>query len=437
MSDQKEFSSENINGSVECTQGCKVKVVAHLSPASTQAAHKKALKAINKEISVPGFRRGKAPDAIITKQYASYVEKEWKRVVADLILEESIKLTEIYPFNQAINKVDIKSCTEAEGAEVHFEYERDPTPPLADASAISLDAVQVNEVTDGQIDKALEDLRYMFANYEEVSDRPIQQGDYVTLTIYSMEEGKDHGTMICESQRFELADGKVGHWMIELLSGRSSGEVVEGVSRYDSKMSVDQEKFKETPVRVHVDKVEIGILPEVGDELALRIGSENSEKLRENVRNDLTQRAQKDAKEATKESLKSQLLELYTFDVPESLFLKEKKRLMHNHLTALRRAKTPDDSIRKMGGQIEEEAGVKAERNVKFYFLMREIAKDAKIEVTRDEMVNEYNHQYWLVNPEERYISEDLEPDELRHRLFTAIMMKKAEEILLNKLSAV
>lgn len=223
--------------------------------------------------------------------------------------------------------------------------------------------------------------------------------------------------------------------MRELLVGRSSGETVEGTSRYDAEMNVDEEKFKETPVRVIITKVEKGILPEIGDELALRIGSENLEKLKENIRNDLAQRAKTNASEAIKEGLKDKLIAAYSFDVPASLLVKEKKRLMHNHIAALRKAKTPDDAIRKMGGQIEEGAAANAEKSLRFYFLMREVARDANIEITRDEMVKEYNRQYWLVNPEERYISEDLEPNELRQRLFNAIMVRKAEDTLLQKLS--
>ena len=137
MTQEHEFKNDNIVLKVEEHSGCQVAFSISVSPPATDAAYKKAVKTISKEVSLPGFRKGRAPAAMVVKHYEKYVHDEWQELVVKTALQESTDLSKIYPIRRVENpKVD--SCTREEGAQVSFEFERYPHVPSIDLNGVTL-----------------------------------------------------------------------------------------------------------------------------------------------------------------------------------------------------------------------------------------------------------------------------------------------------------
>jgi trigger factor len=86
---QTQFQNENMTVDLKRDPGCLIRLDISLSPLATQAAYQKALKTVNKEVSIPGFRKGKAPQTLILKNYSQHVDREWRELLLNTAFGEA------------------------------------------------------------------------------------------------------------------------------------------------------------------------------------------------------------------------------------------------------------------------------------------------------------------------------------------------------------
>ena len=181
---QTTFENENIQVSLKKEPGCKISLDVFVTPESTKATYKKAVDAIRKEVSVPGFRKGKAPDSMILQNYQKHVEKEWKDLLLNNSLDEAIRLIKIFPFNnRSVKAASIKSSSQQDGSKLYFEYEASPEIPDVAPETLSIATVPLNSITDKDVENAVEELSLKSAEWSDVTDRPAQEGDFVLIDI--------------------------------------------------------------------------------------------------------------------------------------------------------------------------------------------------------------------------------------------------------------
>lgn len=97
---KQEFSNDNLKITMERKPGCSISLDVTISPQATEASYRKAIKLVNKEVSLPGFRKGKAPEAMIVQHYAKYVDQEWKDLIVKTSFKDTLDLTKTYPINE-------------------------------------------------------------------------------------------------------------------------------------------------------------------------------------------------------------------------------------------------------------------------------------------------------------------------------------------------
>src|SRR5580704_14680134 len=91
----QEFSSSEVRFSIHRKPSCSIEFEVEALTPLVQSAHKKALKTVAKEITIPGFRKGKAPDELVLKNYPETVDKKWQEIIADLAFRECEKLAKV------------------------------------------------------------------------------------------------------------------------------------------------------------------------------------------------------------------------------------------------------------------------------------------------------------------------------------------------------
>src|SRR5258708_5551673 len=90
-----EFSNNSVHVTVHPKPKCRIELEVEAKPSLVQAAHKKAIRSLAKEVSLPGFRKGKAPDEMILKKYPRDLDKAWQEMIADVAFRESINLARV------------------------------------------------------------------------------------------------------------------------------------------------------------------------------------------------------------------------------------------------------------------------------------------------------------------------------------------------------
>src|SRR5262249_7600353 len=153
---------------------------------------------------------------------------------------------------------------------------------------LKLHPVKLQEVTQKHIDETIENIRLHHAEWETISDRPVQEGDFVNLDIDAIEEP---GFNICKDTSFEVKEGKMGAWMRKLIIGLNVNESAEGISEKEKTNTeteceecvhnLEAQDFKPTHCRLTVKTIKKAILPALDEALAKKVGCDSVEQLRE------------------------------------------------------------------------------------------------------------------------------------------------------------
>ena len=90
------LQNENVRFTIHHKPACIVEFDVEAFEPLIKNAHKKAAKTIAKEVTLPGFRKGKAPEELIIKNFPKEVDKEWQQEIANICFQECGKTCQ-YP----------------------------------------------------------------------------------------------------------------------------------------------------------------------------------------------------------------------------------------------------------------------------------------------------------------------------------------------------
>lgn len=347
-------------------------------------AEKAAVKEVKKSVSMQGFRKGKVPENILQERFSKEIEAEKKHTLANIAFQEAEKLVKILPLNRSSKiSYELKSQKEDE-AVLSFSFETKPEVPSVDAKSFHLQEISKEVIEEKHINEMLRQSQFFFAQWKEVSDRPVQEGDYILADIETDEEKPQK---VFSNTRFEVSDKGMAQWMKKLIIGKNINEILHGVSEPDADVS-DEEKnaFEPKKVRVTVTKIEEAELPPIDDAFAERLGTKNVEELKASIKKMLENREEEKVHRQKIEQVEKFLIDNFSFDLPASIVNSEKNFRLE------RLKKDPQFNARfaKMNAEekknAEEEIQTMAKNSIMLYFLCEKIIADAKIKITDEEI---------------------------------------------------
>ncbi len=374
---------EQIQVEVKKQPSCQVEIIAKADENLIKKAENNAIKTVSKKVSLPGFRKGKAPKELILKNHRSEVEKEKRQELANLAFAQVQKKTALFPISSASINFDLKKITEKE-ADLVFKYEVEPDVPSIDPKNLKIKEIPKRTVSEEELEEAIRQTRFYFANFKEV-DRPIKEGDYVIVDLDSLDTEKP--TRVFSDTRFEVKKKAIADWMIDLLLGAKKGQAIEGLSYPDPDLKeAEKEKFESKKVKITVKKIEEATLPEIDDNLAQKMGSENVTKMKEKIKEILQQNLDEDHGKKQSESLSEHLFIEYPFELPLSLVTSE---LAHrkSQLFSNQKFKASYDRMKsEEKAKIETDLKRHAEKAIALFYLSRKIVHDNKLEISKEEI---------------------------------------------------
>ena len=137
-----EFQNERFHATMLPKEACRIELRIKAFPPLIEDAKKEAVKSISKEVTLPGFRKGKAPEALIQKKFAQDIAKELHSKLANLAFSEAQKELKA-PLLNGNSKVtfDLKHLSDAD-AELLFSFETEPKVPKVDATSFQRSEVE-------------------------------------------------------------------------------------------------------------------------------------------------------------------------------------------------------------------------------------------------------------------------------------------------------
>lgn len=424
----QELNNEEVRVIVHKKNACKVELEVTASPQLVVKARRLGIKAVNKEATFPGFRKGKAPEELVLKKYAGQVAKETHKQLADLAYVEAQKLARVPLLNNnAQISFDLKKEGE-EGTVLTFTFETEPEIPLIDVAGFVKQAVERPEVGEKQINEAIRQMAFFYANWKSVEDRAVQVGDYVQIDLDTVDGEKTE--RVFNSVRFEVNPERMAQWMQKLIVGAKKGETIEGISEPDTDATESEKnEFKPKKVRIKILVVEEASLPEMDDEFAKKVGAQDVAAMRKSITDLLTAQADEKVLDEVRDQINDFLIKNHSFELPSSL-IETEKRYRLNQIQ--QNPKSRSDWSKKSPAErkaAEEEIHQEAEQAVKLFYIARKIVQDEKIPVTHKEVQEE------AVQVLRSFGVRDMEkiPKEIYALALSKVILAKAQNLILHK----
>lgn len=410
---------------------CRVELEVHATKSLLEKARHKAIKEINKEVTLPGFRKGKAPENMILQKYPQDVERRERGQVADLGFMEAQKLARVPVLNNnAKITFDLKKIDE-NGAELSYAFDTEPTTPTVDPKKFEKKEVEKKEVGETEIEEGIRQMSFFYAKWHSVEDRGIEEGDFVIIDLDTVDdEGKE--TRVFDQIRFEVKPERMAEWMRKLALGAKMGQTLEGMSSVDDTASEEEKKeFKPKKVKLHIQKVERAELPEINDEFAVKVGAKDVAAMKEMVANVLKGQVEDKANRDLRDQVNQFLMETYQFDLPNSIVDAEFEHRLNQGLAAPDAKKRWETTSEEEKEKIKQNLKKEAFDSLRLFYLARQIVQDAKISISHQEVNNEAIRQ-----KRERFMGmappkgDQLSKEEYAVALSTVVLTKAQDYIL-------
>lgn len=381
--------------SVKYLSDTKVAVNVTLGVSELKDAELAALNELGKDIKVPGFRKGKVPVSVVSKNVNPNVlaqktlESALSKAVADAFISEKL---------QALDRPEVEVKKFLPGSELEFTAESEVMPKIkiGDYKNLKSTAKKVS-VTKKDIAEITDRLKKGFSSKKTVQ-RPAKLTDEVNIDF----EGKKDGIAFDggKGEKYDLVLGSNSFipGFEDGIIGKKTGETFDLKLTFPEDYHADNLKGAEVVFITTINEIKEVVEPELNDELAAKAGPfKTVEELEDDIKREITKQKETEATEKLKDDLVAELVEKSTVPVPDVL-LKDQMKLIEQdtNRNLMYRGMSIDDYIKSLkykdkNDWLENEVRPIAEKRVKAGLLLAELSKVEKIEATENELLEKIN----------------------------------------------
>lgn len=353
--------------------------------AEVNAGYKKAVQKIADQANIPGFRKGKAPRAIIEMHYGKEaVKQEAFEIVANKAYSEALDQEKLIPVSDP--KVEESTFEEGKDMELTIKVTLKPEPELGEYKGLHVEKKEV-EVTDEQVDAQIKDMMGRDAKMVVAEEGAvIEKGDFAIIDFAGTVDGEPFSGGEGKGYPLEVGSNSFIPGFEDQLVGLSKGDSTDVEVTFPEDYFVKDLAGKEAIFKVNIQDVKRKELPELNDEY---VASNTDFKTVEELRANYKERMQKAAEANAKAEYEHELIDLAVanakFSVPEIMIEDKISQMVEEMKMSLESRKMSLDMYMQYTGldmaKIRENQRPVAEENVKTDLVLDAIAKAEDIQV--------------------------------------------------------
>ncbi|WP_304272770.1 trigger factor [Phascolarctobacterium succinatutens] len=353
--------------------------------AEVNAGYKKAVQKISDQANIPGFRKGKAPRAIIEMHYGKEaVKQEAFEIVANKAYSEALDQEKLIPVSDP--KVEESTFEEGKDMELTIKVTLKPEPELGEYKGLHVEKKEV-EVTDEQVDAQIKDMMGRDAKMVVAEEGAvIEKGDFAIIDFAGTVDGEPFSGGEGKGYPLEVGSNSFIPGFEDQLVGLSKGDSTDVEVTFPEDYFVKDLAGKEAIFKVNIQDVKRKELPELNDEY---VASKTDFKTVEELRANYKERMQKAAEANAKAEYEHELIDLAVanakFSVPEIMIEDKISQMVEEMKMSLESRKMSLDMYMQYTGldmaKIRENQRPVAEENVKTDLVLDAIAKAEDIQV--------------------------------------------------------
>lgn len=365
------------------------KLTIEVDAAEVEKAIQAAYMKEKKSISVPGFRKGKVPRQMIEKMYG-----------AGIFYEEAVNtlIQENYPAAADESGIDIVSRPSIEVVQIEtgkpfiFTAEVAVKPEVKLGKYLGVQVTKVDtEVTDEEVDAALEKERGNNARTVSVTDRPVAVGDTAVIDFEGFVDGVAFEGGKGENHSLEIGSHSFIDTFEDQLVGKNVGDEVDVNVTFPEQYQAAELAGKPALFKVKINEIKTKELPALDDEFAQDVSEfDTLAEYKESVKKNLEEQKENEAKRTKEDEAIQKIIDKSEMEIPEAMLETQCENMVNEFAQRIAQSGLSMEQYMQFSGltvdKLKEQVRPEAETRIKSSLVLEQIAKEENIEVTDEEI---------------------------------------------------
>ena len=377
---------------VEKLEKNMAKLTIEVSAEDLDKAMEKAYQKQKSRISLPGFRKGKAPRKMIESMYGkgvfmedavnSLVPQEYTKALGECDLEivsqPEINVTQMEPGKALIFTADVAVK---------------PEVTLGDYKGVEVPKSEI-AVTDEEVDAEVKKEQDKNARTVAVEDRAAANGDITTIDFEGFVDGVAFEGGKGTDYALTLGSGTFIPGFEDQLVGANTGDHVEVKVTFPEEYQAKELAGKEAVFQCDVKKIETKEVPELDDEFAKDVSEfDTLAEYKEDVKKKLTEKKEKEARTAKENAAVDKAIENAQMDIPELMTKTECRQMMDDFSRRMQQQGLSMDQYFQFTGQsmdkMMEDMKPQALKRIQTRLVLEKVAEAENIQPSEEEITEE------------------------------------------------
>lgn len=348
-----------------------------------------AYRKVVKQVSIPGFRRGRVPRPLLEAHFGREIlYEDALEYVVPAAYEEALNELNIEPIAQP--DFDIEEIDAGKPVQIKVRVAVKPEFELGQVEGLEVRVPRM-EVTDADVDRRLEDIRSRYAQLVEKNDEPAEKGDVLNIDFVGYLDGEAFEGGSGEDYSLELGSNTFIPGFEDQLIGVKAGEEKDVQVTFPEEYHAEELAGKEALFKVKVKGIETRKLRELDDEFAQEVSQfDTLAEFREDIRSNLVLVMETRKKELIKQEVLDKAIAATEIPLAESVVRAQIERMLQQFAQRLASQGLSLEQYYQFTAsnqeELENDLRPEAERTVKINFLLEKLVEEKGIEVTDEEM---------------------------------------------------
>lgn len=417
---------------VENLEKNMVKLTIESSAEEFEAALEKAYQKNKGKMNVQGFRKGKAPRAIIEKMYGAGIFYE---DAANIIIPDA------YEKAAEESKLDIVSRPEIDVVQIEkgksfiftAEVAVKPEVTLGQYKGIEVEKKSV-EVTEDEINAELDKVREQNSRTITVDDRAVQSGDIAVIDYEGFVDGTPFEGGKGENYSLTIGSHSFIDTFEDQLIGKNIGEEVEVNVTFPAEYHAAELAGKPALFKVTIKEIKVKELPELDDDFAQDVSEfDTLADYKEDIKKHILERKEKDAKRAKEDAVVEKIIENATMEIPDAMIDTQTRQMADEFAQRLQmQGLTVEQYFQFTGMNVQkllEEMKPQAIQRIKTRLVLEAIVKAENIIISDEELEKEITNMASSYQMEVDKLKE-LISDREKEQISLDIAVQKAVDVV-------
>ena len=376
---------------VEKMEKNMAKLTIEVAAEDLEKAMQNAYQKAKGRISIPGFRKGKAPRKMIEQMYGKGV-----------FLEDAVNALIPEHYSKALAECDLEivsqptiDITQAEpGKALIFtaEVATKPEVTLGDYKGVEVPKTEIN-VTDEDVDAEIKKEQEKNSRTINVEDRGAQLQDVVTIDFEGSVDGVPFDGGQATEYPLTLGSNTFIPGFEEQLVGAKVGDDVDVKVTFPEEYQAKELAGKEAVFKCAVKKIEAKELPELDDDFAKDVSEfDTLAEYKEHVKTNLVERKENEAKRAKEDAAVDKVIENAQMDIPEAMLMTQCRQMLDDFSRRMQSQGLSMDQYFQFTGmtadKMMEDMKPQALKRIQTRLVLEKVAEVENIQPTEEE-VNE------------------------------------------------